>query len=249
MSISNLHLNYAFYAMSSEPTTESETRVRLLDAAVEVFAEKGYRDTTVKQICERADANIAAVNYYFDSKDNLYAEAWRRAFRRSQEAHPPDGGISDDAPPEQRLRGRIRALIHKVADEDNQAFRIIHMEMAEPTGLLKEVKRECLRPVRESMLKLIRELLGRDAPEKWVNFCQASIAGQCFNVVRHARDKSCGPRPPALDEIRRDVDGYADHVFRFCLAGIRATREFLASNDADTERAEGATVDTPGSEE
>jgi hypothetical protein len=129
------------------------------------------------------------------------------------------------------LRGRIRALIHQVADEDNQAFQIAHKEMAEPTGLLKEVKRECLRPVREAMTALIRELLGPNAPRKWVNFCQASIAGQCFGVVRHARrEESCGPPPPPLEEVRRDVDGYAEHVYRFSLAGIEATREFLESD-------------------
>ena len=217
--------------MSTQPTTEAGTRERLLDAASEVFAEKGYRDATVKQICGAAEANIAAVNYYFGSKENLYAEAWRRAFHRCQEAHPPDGGMPEDAPPEERLRGRIRALIHQVADEDNQAFRIAHKEMAEPTGLLKEVKRECLRPVREAMTELIGELLGPHAPPKWVNFCQASIAGQCFGVVRHARrGKSCGPPPPPLEEVRRDVDGYAEHVYRFSLAGIEATREFLEAH-------------------
>jgi AcrR family transcriptional regulator len=214
--------------MNTGPQTEADTRERLLDSAGDVFAAQGYRDATVKQICEAADANIAAVNYYFGSKENLYAEAWRRAFHRSQEAHPSDGGVPEHAPPEERLRGRIRALIHKVADEDNQAFRIAHKEMAEPTGLLKEVRRECLRPVMEAMAELIRELLGSEAPPKCVNFCQASIAGQCFGVVRHAHGgQSCGPTPPPLEEVRQDVDGYAEHVFRFSLAGIEATREFL----------------------
>ncbi|MDH4012180.1 MAG: TetR family transcriptional regulator, partial [Desulfobacterales bacterium] len=45
-----------------------ETRNRLLNAACEVFAEKGYRNAKVAEICHRAGANVAAVNYYFGDK-------------------------------------------------------------------------------------------------------------------------------------------------------------------------------------
>lgn len=221
--------------MTTDESTELATRERVLESACQLFAERGYRDTTVKEICERADANVAAVNYYFRSKEKLYAEAWRRAFQQSQEAHPPHGGVPEDAPPEERLRGRIRALIHQVADEDNQAFQIAHREMADPTGLLREVKRECLRPLREAMTELIGELLGPDVPRKWVHFCEASVGGQCFSVVRHARKrKTCGPTPPAVEEVRRDVNGYAEHVFRFCMAGIMATRDHVTSEMPET---------------
>lgn len=224
--------------MSDDHSSSVQTRDRVLEAACELFAQHGYRDATVKEICEKADANVAAVNYYFGSKEKLYAEAWRRAFQQSQTAHPPDGGVPADASARDRLRGRIRALVHQVADEDNQAFQIAHREMAEPTGLLREVKRECLKPLRESMTELIRDLLGPDVPKKWVHFCQASIAGQCFGVVRHARqEESCGPKPPPLKEVGRDVDAYAEHVFRFSVAGIEATREHVANqnrgNDAE----------------
>ena len=50
----------------------SDTEKRLLEAAGEVFAEFGYRAATVRQICEKAGANIAAVNYYFGDKEKLY---------------------------------------------------------------------------------------------------------------------------------------------------------------------------------
>ena len=40
-------------------------RERLLEAAGEIFAEHGFRNTTVREICKRADINLAAVNYYF----------------------------------------------------------------------------------------------------------------------------------------------------------------------------------------
>ena len=48
------------------------TRRQILGTAVRLFAEHGYADTTSKMICREAGVNIAAVNYYFGSRDDLY---------------------------------------------------------------------------------------------------------------------------------------------------------------------------------
>ena len=88
-----------------------ETRQRLLAAAAEVFAQKGFWETTHAEICEKAKANTAAVNYHFGSKENLYVEAWKYAFEKSVEAHPPEGGVAPDAPVQERLHGRVLAFM------------------------------------------------------------------------------------------------------------------------------------------
>ncbi len=49
--------------------------MRLLDAAREVFSEHSFQGATVREICRLAEANVAAVNYHFGSKDGLLAEA------------------------------------------------------------------------------------------------------------------------------------------------------------------------------
>jgi len=64
-----------------------ETRQRLLEAAAEVFAQKGFWEATHAEICAKARANTAAVNYHFGSKENLYVEAWKHAFERSLQAY------------------------------------------------------------------------------------------------------------------------------------------------------------------
>ena len=136
------------------------TQKRLLAVASEAFAEKGYREATVSEICERAQSNVAAVNYHFGDKETLYAKAWRHAFYESLKVHPPDGGVSADAPPEERLRGRVKALLRRVTGANNKEFLIVLRELASPTGLLDEVTRKDLRPLREKMEGIIRELLG-----------------------------------------------------------------------------------------
>jgi len=51
---------------------------KLLDAAEKLFAEKGFDGTSVRDITNEAKCNVAAVNYHFGGKDNLYKEAFRR---------------------------------------------------------------------------------------------------------------------------------------------------------------------------
>jgi len=209
----------------------AKTYKSLLAAASEVFAEKGYRDATVAEICKRAGANVAAVNYHFGDKETLYREAWRHSFLESIKAHPPEGGVSDNAPLEERLRGRVTALLHRIADESNKDFFIVHKELVNPTGLLEEVMRKELRPLHEKMETLVRELLGPRASVMEVRFCVISIISQCINPMV-ARRGGKGKRevkdgPPGVD----DIEAYSNHVIKFSLAGIRAIR-----NDTEKSR-------------
>ena len=216
----------------AEAGSENGTRQRLLEVASEVFAEKGFRDATNREICERAGANVAAVNYYFGSKENLYAEAWRRTFHDSLQKHPPDGGVSPDAPPVQRLRGRVKALIRQVADGDNPAFLMVYREMAAPTPLLQEVKQECVAPLAEATTELMRELLGPEVPERYVHYCAVSTVSQCVDAVGRVRlaEVRGGKQvpEPAGRHVRENIEEYADHVAAFSLAGIRAVRARFA---------------------
>jgi AcrR family transcriptional regulator len=203
----------------------AKTPKSLLAAASVLFAEKGYRDATIAEICERAKANVAAVNYHFGDKETLYKESWRHSFFESVKAHPPDGGVTDDAPPEERLQGSVAALLCRIADEGNREFSIVQKELANPTGLLNEVMQKELRPLQERMESLIRELLGPRASDMQVRFSAISIVSQCINPVvarkGHKGKQEGKDGPPGID----DIEAYANHVVKFSLAGIRAIRD------------------------
>ena len=74
--------------------TQDPTKARLLEAAGEEFAEKGFELARVRAICERAGANLAAVNYHFGDKEQLYVEVLREAHRCGLE---PDGSPSAES--------------------------------------------------------------------------------------------------------------------------------------------------------
>jgi AcrR family transcriptional regulator len=203
-----------------------ETRQRLLAAAAEVFAQKGYWETTHAEICRKAKANTAAVNYHFGSKENLYIESWKYAFEKSVEAHPPEGGIAPEAPVQERLRGRILAFMRRIADPDNHEIEIMHKEMANPTGLLTQTVHEKVEQMRRGMQSIVQELLGDRARERQVSLCVMSLVGQCFGPMLHLRRARMTPGTPrpAGPSFEFGVDELADHVTQFSLAGIRGIR-------------------------
>ena len=196
---------------------------KLLAAAGDVFIEKGFRDATVAEICARAEANISAVNYHFGSKEALYQEAWRHSFTESLKAYPMDGGVSETATAEERLRGQLASMIQRIADENNKDFFIAQMELINPTGLLQEVMKTELIPMRQQTLALVRELLGPEATEQQVHYCEISIISMCVHpmvmqrIAKRTRDKEM---PPIIE----DISAFADNVVMFALAGIDAIR-------------------------
>lgn len=207
---------------------------RLLKSACEAFAEKGYRDATVAEICEHAGANIAAVNYYFGSKETLYVEAWRLSFHQSLEKYPADGGVEANALAEQRLRGRIFSIIRRFTDPESYEFEIMHKELANPTGLLAEVMHKTIEPLRRGLGNIVRELLGEKATEQQVLLCQMSIRSQCFDLLIRGRRWRLGAGNGMNAEVFPEdvtVDGIADHITRFCLAGIRDMRQQIEKGE------------------
>jgi TetR/AcrR family transcriptional regulator, regulator of cefoperazone and chloramphenicol sensitivity len=200
----------------------ARTRKNLLMAASVVFAEKGYHDSTIAEISERAGTNIAAVNYHFGDKETLYREAWRQAFHDSIKAHPPDGGVDSNAPAEQRLRGRVVALLRRITDDNNRGFWIVHRELANPTGLLEEVMREELGPLRQRIEALVRELLGGNHSNEQVRFCAISIMSQCVIPAFINRVERSGNDGENDSWRIEDTEAYAEHVVHFSLAGMGA---------------------------
>ena len=212
--------------MRKQRSDGQETRRNLLAAAGKIFAAKGFRQATIAEICQQAKANTAAVSYHFGSKEALYVESWRYAFNQSLTAYPLDGGIPAGAPAEERLRGRILAIMRRIIDPKSHEFDIFHKEVASPTGLLTQAMQESVEPIFKGLALLVGELLDKEPGEHEVQLCTMSIRAQCFGPLLHARHSKSAQGLPLtdLEPLLEDVQQLAEHVTRFSLAGIRALR-------------------------
>jgi AcrR family transcriptional regulator len=208
-----------------------ETRSRILAVAQEVFAEKGYHEATVEDICSRAKSNIAAINYHFGSKEELYAQVWRRAFDEANEAYPPEGGLGPDAPAEDRLRGTVHSLVGKLADRGRigHAGRLLLREMMNPTDVIERVKDDALRPMQERMRRLMMEMLGPGASDEQIHLCGMSVVHQCIAIGIRLFSGKIPPHVRFDAPTDQLVKALTDHIARFSLAGIKAVCQDIES--------------------
>jgi AcrR family transcriptional regulator len=212
MSAENIHLD----------SEQALTRRNLLDAASEVFAEVGFRAATVREICQRAGANIAAVNYHFGDKSKLYIEVLRRSQEQAFQKYPPDYGIQPGATAEEKLKAFIRSFLLRIFDEGTTAHhgKMMSREMIEPTDALDALVNEKIRPQSIQLAQIVRELAGPGVPDETVRLCAMSIVSQC--VFHH----HCRPVVTRLFPNKtfstEDVESLAEHITQFSLGAIKS---------------------------
>ena len=201
----------------------TDTRERLLHAAGEVFAQSGFRATTVREIARQANANVAAINYHFGDKKGLYAEVLKSTLGSALRKYPPDMGLKDGDGPEAALHAFVRSLLFRVLDGGRPAWhgRLMAREISEPTSALDQLVNEAIRPLHERLRLIVRQLAGDGATDEQVRLCMACIFGQCLYYY-HAR--------PVLVRLNwpepgmGSVERLAEHITRFSSDAIRAMR-------------------------
>jgi AcrR family transcriptional regulator len=103
--------------MNSEPSLNQRERQRLktrgqiLDAALQVFAEKGFDAASVREIAARVGVNHALIRHHFQNKDELWKEAVRFLFERMQAELSMEPEAEADLDEFERLKGRIRRYV------------------------------------------------------------------------------------------------------------------------------------------
>jgi AcrR family transcriptional regulator len=210
--------------MSSQRGTASDrTRERLIDAAGEMFAELGFHHTTVRQICNRAGANIAAVNYHFRDKTGLYTEVVRQSMRAAR-LDAVRAAFDQNAPPEEILRAVIKTRLESLRGLDlgDWHFRIFAHELAKPTPAMNVVVNEAIRPLYLRMCQLLSMMLKLPPDHQKTRLCAHSIIGQILFYAFAAPVIS--RLGPAMKMTQPQVDLIANHIAEFSLAYLRKTK-------------------------
>jgi len=209
-------------SITSDQSTE--TRQRLLEAAGEVFAQRGFHRTTVREICQRAHANIAAINYHFGNKQGLYTAVLKYALRCASGKYSIPATPVTRANAASQLRAIVAARLDVVFDPGRPAWfgKLMGREVIEPTPALDALVRDELQPLFERLELCVRVLLGRHADREQVRWCALSIAAQ-WTFYHHARPviarlyPGCTFRP-------KEIEALADHIADFSLAALQRLR-------------------------
>ena len=196
-----------------------ETKEKVLAAAGPIFAAKGFKETTVREICQAAGVNIAAVNYYFGDKERLYIESIKRAHLSRLEQVPLPGWTARTTP-EERLHDIIRTLLERMLENpaDEWHAQLMLREMLHPTGACDELVQDYIRRQFDLLLAVLGQLLPETTPASERRLIAFSIVGQCL-YHRIARPV-VGRLVPAEEFRHYDPEFLAKHIAGFSLAAI-----------------------------
>lgn len=208
--------------MAQEPA--DNTRERILDAAEELFARRGFDAVSVREITAAARSNVAAVNYHFGNKMKLYVgvfrERWVPRTRRLRErftellaGNPvPRIGEIIDALARSLLEGPL------TEEERMHYVQLMQRELTSPTEALDMVVNEVMRPYIQELCAMVRVNLPASVTEErlWLSLMGILGMTQYFTFARPVISRLTGF---AYNDSFKSV--LIDHITAFALDGIQ----------------------------
>jgi AcrR family transcriptional regulator len=217
--VSNVHSDPATPSQG-HPSPPDDPRARLIEAAGQVFAEQGFHAATVRHITERAGVNVAAINYHFRDKNEMYASCLRAAHCTATEA-AGEWQCDDDDDPAERLRHFIDRMLRRLLNPDRPKWHhaLIAREMVEPSGALDEMVERDIRPDCRELEAIVHQLTGGDLPRDRVLMLGFSVVAQClFYLQNRPIIERLYPkfrtRPPSVEQL-------VEHIHAFSITAIR----------------------------
>lgn len=198
------------------------TRERLIEVAGQVFAERGYGETTSKLICERAGVPLASVNYHFGSRDGLYEAVLVAAHHQLVALDELMGLVQDIAEPE----GKLRAVLGHLAGLATHArtpwgFRVLLRELIAPSAAIGGLIDKAVRPKAQFVRTLVADVM-QLPPE------HASVQrGVVFAILPSLTLMIVPKQAPAklLPAVAEGGAALAEDMVRYVMAGLTAMAE------------------------
>ncbi|MCX7050127.1 MAG: CerR family C-terminal domain-containing protein [Candidatus Sumerlaeota bacterium] len=199
------------------------SRERILEAAAQVFGQRGYKAATIREICRAAGVGVASVNYYFRNKESLYLAILEDLIRDGFEKYPMDHGIDAMAPLAVQLRVFIRSFLLRMAGDRSlpggaERSLLLAREIAEPSPAMNALVERYLKTQKKYLITIVKKLLGPRAPIERVHLCALSIVGQCLQYVYAWRMIERMGVSPGWDEAA--MERVARHIAQFSMGGI-----------------------------
>jgi AcrR family transcriptional regulator len=219
-------LNICLKLLFVRPGGNRETKRRLLAAASELFAERGFHGTTVRDIAARARVNLAASNYHYGSKKALYLQVLRAQFvavraeltRRGATASADALARLSRSELVDLLRARGKVMLDLlIGPPPGLHGTLMQREMTDPSEALPVIVEEFILP----MVREIEHIVAHLAPglsRREVERCVFSIIGQAlfYRFTMPATLRLWGlPVYP-----RGCARQLAEHITEFSLGGL-----------------------------
>ncbi|MDY0132176.1 MAG: CerR family C-terminal domain-containing protein [Desulforegulaceae bacterium] len=205
----------------------NDTKRKIMEAAGEIFAQKGFNSTTIREICNSAGTHVGSVNYHFKDKKNLYEEVLQHTHISALKKYPPDLGLKKNSSPEDKLRAYINSMLLRILDDGFPAWhgKLMAQEFANPTNVVHKIIEKSIKPSQQYLASIVREILGIEKENKneiAVFLCTISIVGQCLQFFK-GKEVIEGLCPK--DFNTKDIEMLTNQITLFSLGGIQEVKK------------------------
>ena len=217
--------------------SSKQIRERLIDVAEELFCEKGFDGTSVRDITSRAKCNVAAVNYHFGGKDKLYYEVFHRHMRTLRDIRIASikrvmSQGEGEVTLEQLLRAFAKAFIEPLIEESSgrRLMKLMVREMLDPylpkKMFVEEMGRPTLSALGDAIAKICPQLESRETVMSMLSVIGQLIHTIHLNEIFNAEEDFGLPMPNLAEMV--------EHIVAFSAGGILAVaEEGNRKNDGD----------------
>lgn len=196
--------------MSTQPA-KGKSKTEILEAAVPLFAEAGFKGVTMRAIARTVGLNAATIYHHFQDKQTLYIAAMAHAFARKAEIL--SAALLSDAPPADRLEQFVAALCQLVHDDPDFGKLIQREILAGDAVRLRLLAEQVFREFFTSLVALCKEL----APGYNPHMLAVSIIGL---VAYHYQVIPLRQHQPGSKPEHNDPRFVTGHVTHLLLQGI-----------------------------
>ncbi len=202
---------------------DQSTRRRLLEAAGQVFADKGFDRATGKEICERAGTNTAAVNYYFGGMEGLYAAVLEEAHNQFVTFDAASAAVAGKADAKAKLEAIIGLIVRTLTGPpvSSWALRVFVREVVAPSPALDALLEKEFVPKTRLLRAIVSEAMGLPEDHPAVARGCISVMGPCFALLLFDR-RTLKRGFPNLGLASEDMPALVRHLAQFALAGLSA---------------------------
>jgi AcrR family transcriptional regulator len=212
--------------MKNQQEPVEKTKDRILQVAEKLFSEKGFSSVSIRDITQAAGCNVAAVNYHFGTKENLYHDVFRqRILPRMEKIR---SRILDhlNQSPDPDLETVIRALVttlftnNLMEKKDDTFNRLMLSERQSPVGVMNIIINEALVPYYESLMVLFKPHFPRGMDEDRIKLKILSILAIPLYFAHSRLSVSRFTGREYNDAFIQEI---IDHTVSFALYGISRT--------------------------
>ena len=216
-------------------TDLDSTKQRILLAAGPIFAKKGFRASTVREICDSAQVNLASINYYFGDKQQLYIDTVIHA-RQMRVQQVPFPKWDSETSPEGKLEDFIALLLNRTVALKTAPWqvRLLMREILQPTEACRKLVEEYFRPFLDALMQIIDEVVGRTLPQHKRLQLAYSIVGQCM-YYRFAGDVAAMMIEEYEMEDQFQIEDLVRHITQFSISALTGIRGNACDANSDAE--------------